>query len=222
MISMFRLLPSLLLCSLLLHLPMLFANNRPVILLLGDSLSSGYDIALSERWTTALQDRLTDQGFEHRLVNASVTGETSRGGLSRLPELLQRHRPRWVIIELGGNDGLRGLELAQTRQNLQKVVQLSLSAEVRVLLIGMKIPPNLGPVYSRRFEAIYTDIAHQALLPRVPFLLQGVAGNTALMQTDGIHPNAKGQPAILENVWRVLGPLLQPHGLESIPAATVK
>ncbi|QYZ66247.1 MAG: arylesterase [Gammaproteobacteria bacterium (ex Lamellibrachia satsuma)] len=219
---MFRLLPSLLLCSLLLHLTAIFANDRPVILLLGDSLSSGYGIALSERWTTALQDRLTDQGFEHRLVNASITGETSRGGLNRLPELLQRHRPRWVVIELGGNDGLRGLELAQTRQNLQKAVQLSRAAKARVLLIGMKIPPNLGPVYSRRFEAIYTDIANQAIVPSVPFLLEGVAGNTPLMQTDGIHPNAKGQPAILENVWTVLGPLLQLQGSESIPATSAK
>ncbi|MEG7522860.1 MAG: arylesterase [Chromatiales bacterium] len=207
--------PSLLLCSLLLHLTTLFANDRPVILLLGDSLSSGYGIALSERWTTALQDRLIDQGFAHRLVNASVTGETSRGGLSRLPELLQRHRPRWVVIELGGNDGLRGLELAQTRQNLQKVVQLSHAAKARVLLIGMKIPPNLGQVYSRRFETIYTDIANQSLVPKVPFLLEGVAGNTTLMQTDGIHPNAKGQPVILENVWTVLEPLLQSQGSNS-------
>ncbi|RDH86607.1 MAG: arylesterase [endosymbiont of Escarpia spicata] len=206
---MFRLLPSLLLCSLLLHLTTPFANDRPVILLLGDSLSSGYGIALSERWTTALQDRLTGQGFEHRLVNASVTGETSRGGLSRLPELLQRHRPRWVVIELGGNDGLRGLELAQTRQNLQKAVQLSRAAKARVLLIGMKIPPNLGPVYTRRFEAIYANVAGKEWIPLVPFLLEGVAGDSTLMQADGIHANAHGQAVILENIWQVLEPLLE-------------
>ncbi|RDH88813.1 MAG: arylesterase [endosymbiont of Seepiophila jonesi] len=209
---MFRLLPSLLLCSLLLHLTTPFANDRPVILLLGDSLSSGYGIALSERWTTALQDRLTGQGFEHRLVNASVTGETSRGGLSRLPELLQRHRPQWVVIELGGNDGLRGLGLAQTRQNIQEMVHLSRAKGSSVLLIGMKIPPNLGPVYSRRFEAIYTDVARQGQVPLVPFLLEGVAGDSALMQTDGLHANDQGQVVILENVWTVLGPLLQSQG----------
>ncbi|WP_177419738.1 arylesterase [endosymbiont of Lamellibrachia barhami] len=212
---MFRLLPSLLLCSLLLHLTTLFANDRPVILLLGDSLSSGYGIALSERWTTALQDRLIDQGFTHRLVNASVTGETSRGGLSRLPELLQRHRPRWVVIELGGNDGLRGLGLVQTRQNLQQMVLLSRTKGSNVLLIGMKIPPNLGPVYTRRFEAIYTGIARKGQIPLVPFLLEGVAGDSTLMQTDGIHPNAHGQAVILENVWTVLEPLLQPQGANS-------
>ncbi|RLJ17956.1 arylesterase [bacterium endosymbiont of Escarpia laminata] len=206
---MFRLLPSLLLCSLLLHLTPPFANDRPVILLLGDSLSSGYGIALSERWTTALQYRLTSQGFAHRLVNASVTGETSRGGLSRLPELLQRHRPRWVVIELGGNDGLRGLGLAQTRQNLQQMVHLSRTNGSNVLLIGMKIPPNLGPVYSRRFAAIYTGIARQGQVPLVPFLLEGVAGDSALMQTDGLHANAQGQAIILENVWTILEPLLE-------------
>jgi acyl-CoA thioesterase-1 len=184
-------------------------NTARTILVLGDSVSAGYGIKASEGWVTLLQQKLRSQGYGYRVVNASVSGETTTGGLTRLPRALQIHRPAIVILELGGNDGLRGLPLATTRGNLDRMIGLSQRAGARVLLVGMKIPPNYGPRYTQGFELIFSDLARQHRLPLVPFLLDKVALTPGLMQEDGIHPKAGGQPVMLGNVWPQLAPMLR-------------
>ncbi|MFO1427057.1 MAG: arylesterase [Steroidobacteraceae bacterium] len=185
------------------------AATPPTILVLGDSISAGYGIALEQGWVALLQRRLADQGYGYRVVNASVSGETTTGGLNRLPRALALHRPAIVIVELGGNDGLRGLPLETTRDNLQRIVQLTRGARARVLLVGMKIPPNYGPRYASGFEQIFSELARRERLPLLPFFLDKVALTPGLMQADGIHPNAAGQPVLLANLWPVLLPLLR-------------
>lgn len=180
----------------------------PVILVLGDSLSAGYGIDREHGWVRLLQDRLKQSGYAYQVVNASVSGDTTDSGLSRLPYALAQHHPAIVIIALGGNDGLRGLSLAQLKDNLTRLVTLSKQAGARVLLCRERIPPNLGPVYSAKFSEVYTSVARQQQVPLVPYFLKGVADAPALMQDDGIHPNAQGQPGMLDNVWPVLKPLL--------------
>ncbi len=189
-----------------------FAAAAPsrAILVLGDSLSAGYGIRLEQGWVTLLQKRLEDQGYGYRVVNASVSGETTLGGLTRLPRALALHRPEIVIVELGGNDGLRGLPIESTRSNLTRIVELAQRANARVLLLGMKIPPNYGPRYADAFERIFADLATQRRVPLLPFFLDRVALTPGMMQDDGIHPNATGQPLLLDNVWPVLRPLLRP------------
>ncbi len=184
-----------------------YANPR--ILVLGDSLSAGYGIDQGLGWTHLLQRKLVDSGYPHEVINASISGDTTAGGLSRLPQLLQKHRPQWLIIELGGNDGLRGLSLAQTEYNIRQMVRLSHSQKSQSLLLGMMLPPNFGKVFTQKFRQLYQTIAQQMALPLVPFFLEGVASNPEWMQQDGIHPNAKGQPALLNNVWPVLFPALK-------------
>ncbi|HRX88957.1 MAG TPA: arylesterase [Steroidobacteraceae bacterium] len=181
----------------------------PTILVMGDSLSAGYGIEVEQGWVALLAQRLTEQGYGYRVVNASVSGETTRGAASRLPRALALHKPAIVIIELGGNDGLRGLPLAVSRANLESMVQQARKAGARVLLVGMKIPPNYGPRYSRDFEAVFTELAAQYKLPFVPFFLDFVALDAARMQADGIHPNAAAQPFLLDNLWPTLKPLLK-------------
>ena len=183
--------------------------DEPVILVLGDSLSAGYGIELDQGWVSLLQQQLTDQGYPHKVVNASISGDTSRGGLSRLPTALERHQPSIVIIELGGNDGLRGLSLNQLETNLAEMTELSQQAGADVVLVEMRIPPNYGPRYTERFQALYGDLAERYNAALVPFLLDRVAEVPGLMQSDQIHPNAKAQPIILENVWPALEPLLE-------------
>ncbi len=182
--------------------------STPVVLVVGDSLSAGYGMALDEAWPRLLEQKLQAQGHDYRVVNASITGDTTQGGRTRLPGLLERHSPALVIIELGGNDGLRGLPLATTRANLEAMTRASREAGAEVLLTGIVLPPNYGASYTQAFEAIYTDLsrAHDALL--VPFFMEGVALTDGMMQADGIHPNAAAQPVLLDNVWRVLGPAL--------------
>jgi acyl-CoA thioesterase-1 len=181
---------------------------QPVILVLGDSLSAGYGIDRQRGWVQLLQDRLQQSGYAYKVVNASVSGDTTDSGLSRLPYALKQHKPAIVIIELGGNDGLRGLSLTQLQANLSQLVTLAKQAGAKVILCRERIPPNLGPVYSTKFSERFDAVATKQKVPLVPYLLKGVADDPALMQADGIHPNEQGQPRMLENVWQVLAPLL--------------
>ncbi|HEX6398719.1 MAG TPA: arylesterase [Steroidobacteraceae bacterium] len=176
--------------------------------MLGDSLSAGYGIKIQEGWVNLLAQRLATEGYGYRVVNASVSGETTQGGLARLPRALETHKPAIVIVELGGNDGLRGLPLKTSRDNLDKIIGLARAAKARVLLVGMIIPPNYGPRYSQEFRDMFTDLAAKYPVGFVPFLLDQVALKPDLMQADGIHANTRGQPRMLENVWPVLKPLL--------------
>lgn len=187
----------------------------PVIVVLGDSLSAGYGIEISEGWVNLLSQRLASEGYGYRVINASVSGETTQGGLARLPRVLSAHQPRVVVIELGGNDGLRGLPLQVSRANLAKAIELARGARARVLLVGMMIPPNYGPKYGDQFRDMFTSLAKQYSVPFVPFLLDGVALHPDLMQSDGIHANARGQPKLLENVWPKLKPMLVAPGKPS-------
>ena len=184
------------------------ASDR-TILVMGDSLSAAYELRSEQGWVALLSQRLQAQGYGYEVVNASVSGETSDGGLQRLPRALEMHHPGLVILELGANDGLRGLPIAGTKENLMKMVQLAQAAGAQVLLVGIQIPPNYGPRYTSEFAAIYPEISKQDHLPLVPFLLDKVALDPTLMQSDGLHPTAQGEPLVLETVWRELGPLLK-------------
>lgn len=177
----------------------------------GDSLSAGYGIDVRASWVTLLGQRLATQGYAYRVVNASVSGETTAGGITRLPAALKRHRPEIVILELGANDGLRGLSLAQTRANLESMIKAAQTAGARVLLVGIHLPPNYGPDFTRKFRAVYDDLVRRYRLAYVPFLLEGVALSPGLMQADGLHPTASAQPRVLDNVWPYLEPLLKPE-----------
>jgi acyl-CoA thioesterase-1 len=185
---------------------------QPAIVVLGDSLSAGYGIKIQQGWVNLLAQRLASEGYGYRVVNASVSGETTQGGLARLPRALEIHKPAIVVVELGGNDGLRGLPLAASRTNLDRIVELSRAAGARVLLVGMVIPPNYGPRYGQEFRDMFAALASKYQLAFVPFLLDKVALKTEWMQPDGIHANASGQPQMLENVWPKLKPLLVAPG----------
>ncbi len=176
---------------------------------MGDSLSAAYGIETSQGWVALLQQRLQVRGYDYRVVNASVSGDTTAQGLTRLPLELERHQPIVVILELGANDGLRGLSVAAMRQNLAQMIVLSQKAGARVLLAGIYLPPNYGPEYTRRFAAVYPWLARRYRLPLVPFLLAGVAEHRDWMQADGLHPLAMAEPRVLENVWSKLAPLLR-------------
>lgn len=181
----------------------------PVILVLGDSLSAAFGIDRNGGWVKLLQRRLEQQHYNYRVINASISGDTTAGGLNRLPSALERFTPSIVIIELGGNDGLRGLRLDQSKRNLTQMVNLAQAAGSRVLLLGMKLPPNFGRSYTQKFLQIYQNLAAEQSLPLVPFFLEGVADKPEWMQLDGIHPKVEAQPQMLENVWVVLQPMLQ-------------
>jgi acyl-CoA thioesterase-1 len=179
------------------------------ILVLGDSISAGYGLQSGEGWAALLQKRLSAQGYGYRVVNASVSGETTTGGLARLPRALTLHKPEIVILELGANDGLRGLPLETTRANLARMVDQSVGARARVLLVGMKIPPNYGPRYADGFEKIFQDLATERRLALVPFFLERVALSPGMMQDDGLHPTAAAQPVMLDTLWPQLKPMLR-------------
>jgi acyl-CoA thioesterase I len=182
----------------------------PVILVFGDSISAGYGLPRMEQgWVALLQARLKDQGYGYQVVNASVSGETTEGGLARLPRALNLHHPAIVVLELGGNDGLRALPAAQMRANLSRMAELAEAEGAKVALLGMRMPPNYGPQYAAQFTQAYADLARDKKLPLVPFALAGIALSPELMQADGIHPNEAGQPQLLDNVWPVLKPLLK-------------
>jgi acyl-CoA thioesterase I len=179
------------------------------ILVLGDSLSAALGIRPEQGWVALLAQRLQAQGYGYQIVNASVSGETTSGGLERLPRALQLHQPGTVILELGANDGLRGLPVSETRENLARMVRLSQAAGARVVLVGMRIPPNYGPRYTEAFARMFPELANQYHLPLVPFLLEKVALDPTRMQQDGMHPNARGEPPVLDTLWPYLKPLLK-------------
>ncbi|MFN7207886.1 MAG: arylesterase [Burkholderiales bacterium] len=185
------------------------ASRAPVVLVLGDSLSAEYGIKRGSGWVQLLSERLEQQKFRWQVVNSSVSGETSSGGRSRLPALLQQHRPRIVIIELGANDGLRGLSLDATRQNLRTMIQAAQQSGARVLLVGMQLPPNFGISYTRDFADLFRQLAKERKTALVPFLLEGIAADLSYFQDDRIHPNEKAQVRLLDNVWGGLLPLLK-------------
>jgi acyl-CoA thioesterase-1 len=187
------------------------ATQASPILVFGDSLSAGYGLRADEGWVPLLQKRLQAQGYVTPVINASVSGETSDGGVQRLPRALQLHNPSLVILELGANDGLRGLPIAEIRANLEKMIGMVRAAGSQILLIGIRMPPNYGPRYTADFYHIYTDIAQRDHVPFVPFLLESVALDPALMQADGLHPNARGAPLVLDSVWPGLLPLIHAH-----------
>ncbi len=181
------------------------------LLVLGDSLSAAYGLPAEQGWVSLLEQELKQRRLADRVVNASISGETSSGGLQRLPRLLADHRPDLVLLELGANDGLRGTPLQVMEQNLRRMVELSQASGAEVMLIGIRIPPNYGPQYTQRFYSIYPDLAREYQLPLVPFLLERVALKPQLMQSDGLHPTAAAQPILLQTVWPHLYPLLQPE-----------
>ena len=180
------------------------------LLIFGDSLSAAYGISEDEGWVTLLAERLAQEDSELEVVNGSVSGETTTGGRARLPSLLERYNPAFVLIELGGNDGLRGLPLSLMRENLTDMIQLSQTSGATVLIAGMQIPPNYGPRYTEPFFAQYAELAEEFDLYLIPFLIDGIPQQPELMQADGIHPKAEAQSMILDNFWPVLLEALQP------------
>jgi len=189
-------------------LPLAAAEPRP-LLVLGDSLSAAYGIAPQEGWVALLAERLKSSKPLRKVVNASISGETTAGGLARLPALLAEHKPGLVIVELGANDGLRGLPLAHARANLASALAAIRGAGARALLIGIELPVNYGPQYRDGLREVYRGLAHEFNVPLVPFLLEGVALDPALMQDDGLHPKAAAEPRVLDTVWSVLEPALK-------------
>jgi len=186
------------------------AVAAPVILVVGDSISAAHGVAMENGWVARLRQRLADRDYPHQVVNASVGGDTTSGGLSRLPDALAEHRPAVVVIQLGGNDGLRGQPLAAMRENLGEMVALSRDTGARVLLLGIRLPPNYGPAYTGAFTEVYRKVAANRDVPLVPRLLAGVGKRGEFMQEDRIHPNAGGHDRILANVWPKLTELLEP------------
>lgn len=185
------------------------AAAPPVVLVLGDSVSAAYGLPPGAGWTDLLQKRLAGRGYPHRVVNASISGDTTAGGRSRLPALLAQHKPAIVVIELGGNDGLRGGSLAATRENLVAMTTAAKEARAKTLLVGMKLPPNYGPAYTREFDAIFADVAKAQGAALVPFFFDGFGEDRAWFQPDGIHPTEAAQPKLLDNVWPALERLLR-------------
>ena len=186
------------------------SSPLPKILIFGDSLSAAYGIGEDEGWVTLLAERLAQEDSKLEVVNGSVSGETTTGGRARLPSLLERYNPAFVLIELGGNDGLRGLPLSLMRENLIDMIQLSQTSGATVLIAGMQIPPNYGPRYTEPFFAQYAELAEEFDLYLIPFLIDGIPQQPELMQADGIHPKAEAQSMILDNFWPVLLEALQP------------
>lgn len=187
------------------------ASAADTVLVFGDSLSAGYGIAVQQSWPALLAERLQREKLPYGVVNASISGETTAGGRTRLPAVLKRHRPAVVILALGANDGLRGLPLAESRANLTQMARAAKAAGARVLLVGMQLPPNYGPSYTRDFAALFSTVAKQEKTALLPFLLEPIALDDAAFQSDRLHPIAAVQPKILDHVWKSLKPLLKPR-----------
>ena len=185
------------------------AATAGTILVYGDSLSAAYGIAQERGWVALLEARLKREKADYSVANASISGETTSGGLSRMKKVLEKHRPSITVIELGANDGLRGLPVAQMRKNLAAMILQAKAAKSRVLLVGVKMPPNYGADYTRAFEAAYTDLAKEHKAGLVPFLLEGIAETRENFQADNLHPTAEAQPKLLETVWKRLKPMLK-------------
>ena len=185
-----------------------YADEPPVILILGDSLSAAYNMEVSESWPSLLQDRLDEHGHAYRVFNSSIAGDTTQGGLARLPRLLEKQQPAIVMIELGGNDGLRGIPLETTHGNLSAMIRASQQTGARVIISEMRIPPNYGRSYTEKFQSLFGELAAEYGETLLPFLLEDIALEPGMMQADGIHPSASAQTAMLDEVWAVLQPLL--------------
>jgi acyl-CoA thioesterase-1 len=179
------------------------------LLVMGDSLSAAYGVPVAEGWVSLLESRLKSLNHDYKVINESISGETTDGGLRRLPGILQRTAPDIIILELGANDGLRGFPVNIIQRNLETLIDLGKAANAQILLLGMHIPPNYGPLYTRKFHETFQAVAHSKNISLEPFFLDGVATKNEYMQADGLHPNAAGQPIILENIWRQLEPLLK-------------
>ena len=179
------------------------------VLVFGDSLSAGYGIDVDQSWTTLLQARLRGQGYEHRVVNASISGETTEGGASRIHGTMERFDPSVVILELGGNDGLRGFPPERMRGNLRTIIETSKAGGAAVVLLGIRIPTNYGARYTQAFEKIYRELAAELEVPWIEFFMEGIAMNEDLMQDDGIHPNAEAQAILLDNAWPIIQEALE-------------
>lgn len=191
-----------------------FADNKqavPHILIVGDSISAGYGLRPGESWTNLLQTRLDNDQYSYKVINASLSGDTTGGGSKRIQQSLKKHQPAIVIIELGGNDGLRGFSLKKVQSNLARMIDLSQQENSRVLLVGIQLPPNYGRSYTKRFSRIYQTLATEKKTALVPFLLQGIADKPQYFQADQIHPNAAAQIYLLNNVWPVLKKMLKPQ-----------
>ena len=202
---------SLLLFLLLVIVPASAARAAQTILVLGDSISSGYGLAQGEGWVALLEQRIEREKLDYRVVNASIAGETTLGGLNRISAAIEEHQPAVVVVALGGNDGLRGNPLEEIRRNLIAIVKACRTAGAKVVIAGMRIPPNYGPVYTRRFQGLFAEVARQQNVSLVPFMLQGFADDRTMFQADGMHPAAGAQPRILDNIYRRLRPLLLPR-----------
>jgi acyl-CoA thioesterase-1 len=183
--------------------------EAPTVLVFGDSLSAGYGIDVDQSWTTLLQTRLRGQGYEHRVVNASISGETTEGGASRIHGTMERFDPAVVILELGGNDGLRGFPPERMRGNLRTIIETSKAGGAEVVLLGIRIPTNYGSRYTQAFENIYRELAAELEVPWIEFFMDGIAMNEELMQDDGIHPNAEAQAILLDNAWPIIQEALE-------------
>ncbi len=192
----------------LVALPVIAKQARPVIVVFGDSLSAAYGIPQHEGWVALLQQRLNQHKLNYQIINASISGETTSGGLGRFADMLATQKPNLVVIELGANDGLRGLSAVETSKNLEVMIQQAKKFNTKLLLLGMKIPPNYGIKYSQQFSDNYQRLAKKHNIKLVPFFLDGVAGNPDLIQADGLHPTASAQSQLLENVWPILMKML--------------
>lgn len=181
----------------------------PTVLIFGDSLSAGYGIEIDQSWGALLQQRLEEQGYEHRVVNASISGETTEGGATQIANAIETFAPELIILELGGNDGLRGFPPARIKENLLLIAQRAKNSGADVVLLGIRIPTNYGTRYTQAFEAVYADVAEELDIQSIDFFMEGVALNDDLLQDDRIHPNAEAQPILLDNAWPVIRATLE-------------
>jgi len=189
--------------------PAVAGEGAPVLLVLGDSISAGYGLPAGKGWVALLEARLATGGYRYSVVNGSISGDTTAGGNARLPALLEKHKPAIVVIELGGNDALRGGNLAATRANLENMVTAAQATKARVMIVGMQMPSNYGPVYVKEFSALFSDVAKAKRVPLVPAFFAGFGEDLTLFQPDRIHPTAEAQTKLLDNVWPTLQPLLR-------------
>jgi len=185
------------------------------VLVFGDSLSAGYGVDVDQTWVALLQSRLESQGYEHRVINASISGETTQGGMTRIDAALNNFSPDLVILELGGNDGLRGFPTEVIKENIRTIIEASRDRGAAAVILGIRIPTNYGPRYTQAFEGIYSELAEELDVPWIEFFMEGIALNDELMQEDGIHPTAEAQPMLLDNAWPVIQKALTDHALNN-------
>jgi len=180
------------------------ADDTPTVIVFGDSLSAGYGVDFDQTWVALLQSRLESQGYEHRVINASISGETTEGGQTRIKQALENFESDLVILELGGNDGLRGFPTEVIKDNIRSIIETTRTHGAAIVILGIRIPTNYGARYTQAFEAIYRELAEEFDVPWIEFFMEGIALNDELMQEDGIHPNADAQPLLLDNAWPII------------------